>query len=507
MSHISSGNRLHPSSPFFLIIELIKSFFVPLLVALFAGGGDRYELIGAVFVIPSTIAVLLQYSVYRYQLLDHEIVIREGVFVKNIRHVQYQRIQNLNLIRNPLHRLLGVAQLELESASGGKPEAVMRVLSLSAVEAIREKVMHAKAGVQRKNASTQSDATLRNAEDSKGESAREILSLPLSELIKAGIISNKGILVVAFFFGILAQTRATEAFFNTLEAHLEPWLNAINLDFSQPVTIVLMVILGLVGFFVVIRMLSILYMVITFYRFRLIEADDKLQVSYGLLTQFNATVPRQRIQQLSITQNLFHRLFERVAVRIATAGGSAQQGHDRQSFKWIAPILPVQQCETFVTDIQPSLSQEVQQWHAVPFRAWRRVTRFYTLLLLMIMMALYPLIGWQVVWLLLFIPVIVVYARKLVASMRYGFSSNGLIYQRGWIVQHRTLVPINKIQSVNFYQSPFDRRNHMARVSIDVAGVDVTQPSIAIRYLDVDVAQSLLDDLYQKVSATEYRWK
>ncbi len=501
MNEVTAGIRLHPSSPLFLIIELIKSFFFPLLLALFAGGGDRYELIGALFVIPGTIIVLLQYSVYRYQLLDNEIVIREGVFVKNIRHVKYERIQNLNLTRNPLHRVIGVAQLELESASGGKPEAVMRVVSLAAVEEIRRKVLQAKAesvGDALKNDEPQSTTT---------SEAQELLSIPLSELVKAGIISNKGMLVVAFFFGLMAQTRATDKFFNKLEDYLEPLFNGFNFDMSQPVSIAFMALLGIVLFFIFIRILSIIFMVFTYYGFQLTKSDNKLQASYGLLTQFNATVPQQRVQQISITQNLLHSYFQRAAIRIATAGGMANNPQGGKSLKWIAPIIPSDQSDEFVGRVQPDMSRDVKQWHSVLFRAWRRVTRVHSFILVVTMTGLYFAVDWHSLWLLLLVPLIVVNARRKVASMRYGFTHNALVYQSGWIVRHKTMVPINKIQSVSFTQSPFDRRNGMAGVSIDVAGVDTTQHHVNVRYLDVEVAQALFNELYQKVSATEYRWK
>jgi putative membrane protein len=501
MSKSQSGIRLHPSSPLFLIIELIKSFFFPLVIALFAGGGDRYEMIGALFVIPGIIVALLQYSVYRYQLLDKEIVIREGVFVKTVRHIKYERIQNLNLTRNPLHRLLGVAQLELESASGGKPEAIMRVVSLAAVDDIRQKVLQARAGA--KTPDTEDDINLETGLDK----SNEILAIPLSELIKAGIISNKGMLVVAFFFGLMAQTRATDKFFDQLEDYLEPLFNGISFDLSQPVSIVLLALLGVVAFFIVIRILSIIFMVFTYFGFLLTQNGDKLQASYGLVTQFNATVPQQRIQQITITKNILHTYFKRAAVRIATAGGMANNPQGGKSLKWIAPIIPADKADEFISIVQPELSFDVIQWNQVPFRAWRRVTRFFSFYLIVVITGLYFVVSWYSLWLLILLPLIVLYSRRLVASMRYGFTHNALVYESGWLIKHKTYVPINKIQSVSFSQTPFDRRNNMARVAIDVAGVDATQHHINIRYLDIDVAENLFDEIYRKVSATEYRWK
>ena len=50
-----------------------------------------------------------------------EMVVREGVLVRNERRIPYGRVQNVDFARNPLHRLFGVTALRLETASGGSP--------------------------------------------------------------------------------------------------------------------------------------------------------------------------------------------------------------------------------------------------------------------------------------------------------------------------------------------------------------------------------------------------
>ena len=110
-------------------------------------------------------------------------------------------------------------------------------------------------------------------------------------------------------------------------------------------------------------------------------------------------------------------------------------------------------------------------------------------------------------WLLLLFVWIVIYARKLMASMRYGVTSTSFVYESGWLVKHRTFVPIEKVQSIELSDSPFDRRNKMKSVEIDVAGLDSNQHHINIKYLDEQHAQHLYESWNDKVCATSYRWK
>lgn len=503
---VNTEKRLHPMSWLFIIIEFIKHFFVPLLVAFFAGGGDSYETLAAVFVIPGVIFAIAQYCVYRYTLADNEVMIREGVLIKNVRHVKYERIQNLNLTRNPLHRLFGVAQLELESASGGKPEAVMRVVSLSAVDEIKQKVLQAKAAVHH-GEEDKGDTDL--TRDIDGDAPPSLLTIPLPELIKAGVISNKGMLVVAFAFGLLAQTRALDKFFDWLEVSMGGWFEGIEFNLDHPLTITALVVLGVIAFFIFIRLLSIIFMVFTYYGFELTRSGDKLAAQYGLLTQFNATVPEQRIQMVSVSENVLHRYFARSAVRIATAGGNVagQPGGGRKMLRWIAPIIDTQRVNEFLTAIQPKVSRNVEQWHSVAFRGWKRIVRAWSLVVIIAVAVAWIELSFHALWLSLIMIWVVIYARKTVASMRYGFSDNALIYQSGWMVQHITVVPISKIQSIELREYPFDRRTKMASVAIDLAGLDMNKHHIAIKYLERDVAEQLINTLYDKVSATVYRWK
>ncbi|NVK87175.1 MAG: PH domain-containing protein [Gammaproteobacteria bacterium] len=493
--------QLHPISWLFIIFEMVKNFFVPILLALLAGGSDSYEFIGAVFVLPAIVFAIVQYAVYRYQLQPGEIVIREGVLFKNVRHVQYRRIQNLNLTRNPLHRLLGVAQLELESASGGKPEAVMRVLSMAAVTEIRQKIEQAK-----QTAMTELESGIAQAEESK-VTEPVILSLSILELIKAGLISNKGMVVVAFAFGILGQTRTLDRFFDRLEVWLEPILPQVDWGMAHPLSVVILIFLGLISFVVFIRVLSIIFMLVTYFGFTLKHKGQSLFMQYGLLTQTQATVPKQRIQMLSVAESPLHRLFDRIAIRAATAGGNVNQHQQKNAARWIAPLIAKQRAQWFIGQIQPQWDLHVQQWQGVAWRGWRRIFRRDLFILSGAVLALwFPVQLWALLVYGL-VPISWLHARRSVQAMRYGFSQNTLVYRSGWLMRQQSYIPIDKIQSLQRKDGPFDRFNNMATIVVDVAGLDLNRHTVMIRFLESEQADQLLDELYQRVSKTDFVWR
>ena len=123
--------RLHPWSFVFMLGGMVKQVAFPLVALLFAGGSlGRASLITGVIVTLVTLWSVLKARAFNYQLDGHTLHIREGLLDRTQRHIPVSRIQNVSQRRKLLHRLLGVTELRLESASGDKPEAVMRVLGV-----------------------------------------------------------------------------------------------------------------------------------------------------------------------------------------------------------------------------------------------------------------------------------------------------------------------------------------------------------------------------------------
>jgi membrane protein YdbS with pleckstrin-like domain len=139
--------RLHPWSWLFVLLAQLKEFAIPLLALLFFGrGGDWQEAAAAVAAVVLSLVAVLRYYTYRFRIDAGELVIRDGVLQRQVRHLPLGRITNIALRQNPLHRLFGVAEVRLESATGGnQAEAQMRVLALRDAEAL-EALIRADAG-------------------------------------------------------------------------------------------------------------------------------------------------------------------------------------------------------------------------------------------------------------------------------------------------------------------------------------------------------------------------
>jgi putative membrane protein len=177
----SPERRLHPISWLFVLIEQLIQFAFPLIVVLFTGRGDRTELLPLIGVGVLVVYSIGQYFTYRFRVVDDGIVIRSGVLQKSVRHIPFNRIHNVALHQSPLHRLFDVAEVRLESAGGAKPEGQMRVLSIRDAHAI-EALIRGRA----RSAAARADGSIGE------EPARVLLTLDTEDVIRLGLISNRG---------------------------------------------------------------------------------------------------------------------------------------------------------------------------------------------------------------------------------------------------------------------------------------------------------------------------
>ena len=81
-----------------------------------------------------------------YSLEGGALRLEEGVLARKLRAVPFDRIQQVDLVRKPLHRLLGVATLRVETAGGGTAAEVdLDVVTLAEAQTLRTSLLRAKA--------------------------------------------------------------------------------------------------------------------------------------------------------------------------------------------------------------------------------------------------------------------------------------------------------------------------------------------------------------------------
>ena len=102
------------------------------------------------------------------------------------------------------------------------------------------------------------------------------------------------------------------------------------------------------------------------------------------------------------------------------------------------------------------------------------------------------------------VPIVValayVHAHLYVKYTSWALERDVLLFRSGWLTRRLTIVPRDRVQSLNVSMTPFDRRRDMASLSVDTAGGSAMSAGVHIRYLPADVARRLAASLYATVN-------
>ncbi len=482
--------RLHPMSWLFGALTLARHLIFPAIAAVIFGSRNGFPLWLAWLAVPPLFVVFWNQHVYRYGCGPTGLVIREGVFFRNVRQIDYSRIENIDTERGVLHRLLGVAEVRVETSTGGKPEALIQVLGLEAAEALRQHVFASRA----EGRSTAADA--------QQEAEETLLRLPALELVKFGLIDNRGLIVVAGAFGLLHESGAIE-FWATL---VRQRMGAAALDALVASGPLIQIALGL-GVLVValllVRALSVMLALVTLHDFTLTRVGADLRARYGLLTRVALTLRLRRIQAAHVKDTVLHRLFRRVSVRVDLAGtADALQGgaEAHGKVRWLAPLAEPGRARELIAKALPTVDfSAAANWQPLAARAQRRVFRRSLAVWILASTVLALAFQTYLPFALLFvgIPLSLWYAAKYVRYTRWALQPDALFFRHGWLTRKLVIVPRDRVQVVCLKQSPFDRRHRTASVCIDTAGAASRSDRIRVPYLDLDVASSLAAALYE----------
>ncbi len=474
----------------FVLLQQLKQFVVPLLVLLFLGRGDRNQLWSLIAVGGFVVVALWRYLTFRYRITGDSVVVDSGLLQRSRRQIPFSRIHNVAIHQSLLHRLFGVAEVRLESAGGDKPEAEMRVLQLADAVALE-------ALVRRRGATPQADVAATAGE----EDGTLLLALPPAEVLRLGLISNRGMIVL----GGLAVT--VSQFNPQLPDDVSTrWGRTVSGFFgSHHFSIAEYALAGaglFLGFVVLLRLFSMLLAVLQYWGFRLEEHGRRITVERGLLTRLRSSAPRRRIQAFTLQEGVLHRLFGRRTLEVDSA--VAANRNERRGLRELAPIATPSACDGLVRRLLPDATWPPARWRPLHPRAWWRLSLpGITFSLLLTAVLCWRFGYWGLVG-LTWLPWALFVARQHARRAGYAIDPRLVGMCTGWWSRQWRFAEIDKLQALQLRQSPLDRRLGMASLHLDTAGA--SGGALRIRHLQLREAQMLHARLGREIARRPLRW-
>ena len=506
----SREQLLHPWSWLFVLLAQLRQFLFPLIALMVFGQRassreDGYQMVTMVIVAAVLVAIsLLRYFTYRYAIGDDRLSVRSGLLSRNRREIPFARIHNVAVQQNLLHRLFGVAEIRLESAGSKHPEAEMRVLRLDQALALEQLVRQHGRNPQAPGADAESiDNTETTAATPATAGAdvpnQTLLALRTADLIRLGLVSNRGMVVVAAAIGAVFQLVPRDVVGDFIKAHVREAAGMAN-GFTLSTTS--WVLIGAAFVLLVLamtRLLSIALAFVQYHRFTLSRGDGRLTVERGLFSRTRSSVGQRRIQAWSLHQGILQRWLGAQQLKVDIAAGNAEDNNSR-SLRELAPIASQADCQRLLQTLAAELHWPPAQWQpAARSQAWRLClpALFWQPLLIA---GLWQLAGSWALLLLCWLPLTVWRAWRSVAFMGYHVDDQAAMVRGGWRKRWWRMAQTSKIQGLRLQRSPLDRLCGTASLLLDTAGSSLGGPRLRLELLPLARAEQLLEQLSAQIS-------
>ncbi len=499
----ATERRLHPWSWLFVLVQQLRQFVVPLLALLVFGtrrdeGGAWADAAPAIAIAVLVAASAWQYLSFRYRIGTDRITVRSGLLHRNVREIPFARIHNVIVHQSPLHRLFGVAELRLESAGGRKPEAEMRVLALADALALEARVRQG-AAVAAGPAGAAPPAT------ANGGDGRVLLAMPTAEVLRLGLISNRGMIVAAAAFGLLWQLLPHRLLADLLadgSRQALGYADGLHLDIAAATAGTLVALLCLLA---LLRLLSMALALARYHGFTLTESGRRLRVERGLFGRVRSSIARRRIQAWTLREGMLHRMFGRRSLDIDTAVVERHEDGPRSPDE-LAPLATPEACDALVRHLLPGIAWPPVAWQpAPPAAAWRLMLPDLLLALLAAVTLAWHFGPWGLLA-LAWLPCSAWRASKAIARLGYSLDGRRVAVRGGWWSRWWRFAELDKLQALQLRRSPLDRVCGTATLWLDTAGARANAPALRIRFLPLAHARALHAHLAETLARRRLRW-
>ncbi len=305
--------------------ELIR--FLPLLIGLFVlgtgGSNDRWHYLGVT--VPIVIG-LLRFASTSFRITGSQIELRRGLFSRSLLTAPLDRVRTVELTARPLHRILGLAKVEIGTGSAARDDDGRLVLdALGAAEAqrLRIELLH--------RTPLPTGAAGRAGQPGQpddGPAPEEAVLLRFDpSWVRYAPLTTSGLVIA------LAAFAASSQF---LGQAISAGLDASDLDEQvEALPLVIAVPAGAVAFLVVISILAMVGYLLTNWGFLLTRNDSArtFGVRRGLLTTRETSIDLGRFRGVEVHEPLGLRLVGGARLTAVVTGL-------RRSTGGSAPLVP-----------------------------------------------------------------------------------------------------------------------------------------------------------------------
>jgi putative membrane protein len=412
-------------------------------------------LMAILFVFFSIGGLFLRWLKLEYRVGAHEIRIDSGFLSRTSRAIPFDRVTDVDLEQGPVHRLFGMAKVKLETGASAGPKeegGVLHTISLARAEALREHIRARRGHL---------DAPVAAEAVAEGPA---LFAMDTGRVALAGLF-NFSLAVIAGLFG-LAQTVGEPLGIDPFERAF--WLDLLNR--SEPLQNLVLahqIVAILAGSALLILLgigTGLVRTVLREFGFRLDRTESGFRRRRGLLTLTDVTIPAKRAQAAILANGPVRGAFGWWVLKLQSLAQDGGKGD-----YVVAPLAREKEASAILASLGWPVAPNHGSWLPVS-RAF--VTSFAGIILpaaLATLIAI-PFLG-PIGFLWLAGAALAIAMRWFSwRYTRYAQSDGSLFIETGWWRHRRSIIPTQKIQSVDLTENFWSRAFGICTLRLGVAG-------------------------------------
>ncbi|MBV1909913.1 MAG: PH domain-containing protein [Kangiellaceae bacterium] len=505
----SEWQRLSPFSVIFFIgrfiTHLVKDALpslAPLAIVIFNSDNKAWitTLILIGFVGLMLVNSFLQFWYFKFKVDGQKVLVNDGVFKKNHRIIQFDRIQNINILQPIYFKPFSLVNLQIETAGAKGNEANLAGISTAFANYLRVHVM------QQKQQSASS-----NIESQALEQENDVILAKASmrDLVHYGMSSNG----IFWFFVLIAPL------FSLTDDILEKWVT--KEDFAQMAEFfgggmagnIILAVSAILLTMALMFSFSIIGAILRYFKYQLSLikthngkpigfSHQTLKRSSGLLTSYQESLKLQKVQTFISQSNFIGRWLRVENITLGQVSNHQNAAKNRSSL-FVIPARTSEQSAQLKDKLLEDFPDDIETSGIDRRYIYKTLSMKIFFPALFISIPMYLVSEFWFVFLIPFVASLVLLPLVIRRwrAYRFGMKNGYAKFERGFFGFRHILFPLFKVQRVEVKQSPIQRRRNLATIKLYLAS-----NRVQMQYIPMDVALKWMSIINRHIESTNKPW-
>lgn len=429
---------------------------------------DKWFLFFGLSTVFSSIAIVsyLKYLNFTFFLdsKNDEFVITEGIFNKTKTTIQLFKIQQVNINQSFIQKLVGVYELEVDTAGSATNEVGIKAISKQMALQLKSRLLE---NETLQYAVKQEVTSLQETEKNL-ETSKPFIKISFLSLLKIGITSNyvKSIALLLLFLSTIYENFKKFAEHNAAyERKVDSYIdeNLVSKGF----------LIGITVLFAVVLIVNVIRTIFIYYDYSITKQTGSLLLSFGLLNTKSTIIKPEKVQITTFKRNYFQKKLGILELTIKQATGG--ENEERKS------VIEIPGCSE--TERDAILKLLLRQ---IPEKGFMLQPNYRKLVFSIFLTIGLPLLGFFVIgyWIesmiFKYAYLVPIYLAFIGLLQYFNFKNNRLFIDEHFIIKQsgawdvsNAIIEPSKIQAITTSQLFWHKKPDIGSITLHTAGGNI----------------------------------